>query len=816
MNNTTARLVILVAACLPVACWSAGEYSSDPGHRSVVRTAELSQQTVGDPITVAVTLSNSESAAVRAFYYTDHVPQGLDVATVSVTVDGTAATGYLYEVGYADEVFPGAVPHRWILETPPDLTESLPVTSTCTIVYTLTSSTEGSYALPGYTWVGYDAAAALGVFGYETDPPTFEFVSAGSGTGTVHVDVTPDAGAWTVIDGAGGDHSGTGDATLTDIPVGTIQIAYDPLVGYRPPPDSSQTLTMGGVITFAGIYTYAAPIAVITSPADHYDLASSSQIVVTGTAQNGDGDPSDFLWVLDRTEQPLPCDTWVVLATGTDNVVDGTLALWPHHYGLAPGEYVCRLRCTNEYGASSVERTFENNLDVPAEPSSPVPPSGAQHITSLDALSWQWSTLAHHSDLYLWLSDEPRPDEPTAADLVVGSWPVPGPLGPYTEYLWQVVAVNGAGTTEGPVWSFTTDDPTPPTVPGRPVPQCAFVTSASYPAGRYYAMEPGVAFVWSAAYDQESGVDTYHVRAGTVPESADLYDGDVGNVVTCFVPADAGHVVYARVAARNGDGAWSGYGPTSPAVNVLAAGADHDVDGLTTSDELDVYNTDPTEADTDGDQLLDGYEVTVALTDPTTPDTDGDGVPDGEEDPDGDGYTTLDECRAGRDPRDPLSRPSKLRMTDALGSSVTSYVIGRGSIYVEVDQPTQNKDGLAVDTLTVTIGNAATGDSETVVLTETDVSSGVFFSETGLPTRPSAQSLPNDGTLQSQTDSLVRATYIDPDVPEDTVTEFAHLKRIPIRIYQTPSGTLRAALVLSILMMFTAWMLMWRRHRPGP
>ncbi len=81
---------------------------------------------------------------------------------------------------------------------------------------------------------------------------------------------------------------------------------------------------------------------------------------------------------------------------------------------------------------------------------------------------------------------------------------------------------------------------------------------------------------------------------------------------------------------------------------------DSDGDGLTDSEETNIYKTDPNNPDTDGDGLLDGEEVHVYKTDPLNPDTDGDGLKDGAEvhkyktnplnpDTDADGLTDGDE-----------------------------------------------------------------------------------------------------------------------------------------------------------------------------
>ena len=90
---------------------------------------------------------------------------------------------------------------------------------------------------------------------------------------------------------------------------------------------------------------------------------------------------------------------------------------------------------------------------------------------------------------------------------------------------------------------------------------------------------------------------------------------------------------------------------------------DSDSDGL---NDLEEYqnNTDPTASDTDNDGLNDGEEINNYSTNPCSGDTDSDGLPDGWEvlyglnplvndagmDPDGDGYTNLEEYQKGKNP----------------------------------------------------------------------------------------------------------------------------------------------------------------------
>jgi hypothetical protein len=118
---------------------------------------------------------------------------------------------------------------------------------------------------------------------------------------------------------------------------------------------------------------------------------------------------------------------------------------------------------------------------------------------------------------------------------------------------------------------------------------------------------------------------------------------------------------------------------------------DTDNDGITDTDELQIYGTEPNIADTDGDGLndgsevaywgvdwnadpdedqinnlldydsdndglSDGVEVNILGTDPSLTDSDGNGILDGNEDNDGDGFTNAEETICGSDPADPNSK----------------------------------------------------------------------------------------------------------------------------------------------------------------
>jgi hypothetical protein len=95
-----------------------------------------------------------------------------------------------------------------------------------------------------------------------------------------------------------------------------------------------------------------------------------------------------------------------------------------------------------------------------------------------------------------------------------------------------------------------------------------------------------------------------------------------------------------------------------------AVAEDGDCDGLSDTEEVDTWGTDPDDADSDDDGLSDGDEVLTGSTDPNDADSDDDGLSDGDEvnsygtdpndsDTDDDGLSDGDEVLTwGTDPND--------------------------------------------------------------------------------------------------------------------------------------------------------------------
>ena len=74
--------------------------------------------------------------------------------------------------------------------------------------------------------------------------------------GTVIIDVEPNSAAWTLTDGDGAEHAGTGDTTLADLPTGAVAITWSPLPAYNLPDPNPNTFVLekGATVRVTGAY----------------------------------------------------------------------------------------------------------------------------------------------------------------------------------------------------------------------------------------------------------------------------------------------------------------------------------------------------------------------------------------------------------------------------------------------------------------------------------------------------------------------------------------------------------------------------------
>ncbi len=83
-------------------------------------------------------------------------------------------------------------------------------------------------------------------------------------TGDVNVAVSPSTATWSVKDGDGATHTGSGVKTLSAIPTGSISITYNAVQGYATPNVQTETLLRGGTVNFSATYQPQAGTVVLS------------------------------------------------------------------------------------------------------------------------------------------------------------------------------------------------------------------------------------------------------------------------------------------------------------------------------------------------------------------------------------------------------------------------------------------------------------------------------------------------------------------------------------------------------------------------
>lgn len=137
--------IVLLASC--------SNYSSMTGV-TVSRSISGTSLAVGQTATLSIILSNSTDHPLEDVYFAEHIPEGLEVESLSVEVDGNDYSGQLQEeTGAVDEIWAGCIPYRLLLRTVQS-PEILGVDSTCRVTMVLRANAGGVYDLGRNNWFG--------------------------------------------------------------------------------------------------------------------------------------------------------------------------------------------------------------------------------------------------------------------------------------------------------------------------------------------------------------------------------------------------------------------------------------------------------------------------------------------------------------------------------------------------------------------------------------------------------------------------------------------------------------------------------------
>jgi hypothetical protein len=161
-----------------------------------------------------------------------------------------------------------------------------------------------------------------------------------------------------------------------------------------------------------------------------------------------------------------------------------------------------------------------------------------------------------------------------------------------------------------------------------------------------------VSLAWNA--NQEADLAGYRIHYGTTSKIYQ-YNVDVGNFTSCTISKlEEGKTYYFAATAYDTQSNESDY--SKEAAYTIPV-TDTDGDGISDSDEINVYRTDPEKMDTDGDGIDDGEELNYWGKN-WNADNDYDNIINIlDQDSDNDTYTDGFEVSKGYDPSDPESYP---------------------------------------------------------------------------------------------------------------------------------------------------------------
>ena len=180
----------------------------------------------------------------------------------------------------------------------------------------------------------------------------------------------------------------------------------------------------------------------------------------------------------------------------------------------------------------------------PATPSAPNPADAATAVSTVPTLTWTASGAATYDVFFgtvnpppFWIGNKTNASFTPACECGEG---VPQPLTHNTTYFWKIVARNAAGTTTGPVWSFTTVGDVPQGL------------SSPSPADGATGVATNATLTWSAP-----GATSYDISFGTTNPPPQVTSGSATALYT--PPTMATSTVYFwQVVARNSDGTTTG------------------------------------------------------------------------------------------------------------------------------------------------------------------------------------------------------------------------------------------------------------------
>jgi phospholipase D-like protein len=240
----------------------------------------------------------------------------------------------------------------------------------------------------------------------------------------------------------------------------------------------------------------------------------------------------------------------------------------------------------------SVAVTAAGGGSAPGTPTSPSPASGAAGVSTSQTLTWS-STGATSYDVKFGTANPPP--EVTTGQASASYAPSATAAG--TQYFWQIVAHNSAGTTTGPVWSFTTAAALPSPWLNQDVGAVGVTGSTSFSGGVFTVKGAG-GDIWGSAdgfqfaYQPLSGDGQIVTRVITVQstntnaKAGVMFRGDLtaGSAHVILDVEPSGNIEFMTRSTSGGQTSWLAGATGAPPVWLKLVRSGSTVTGFTSAD----------------------------------------------------------------------------------------------------------------------------------------------------------------------------------------------------------------------------------------
>jgi len=211
-----------------------------------------------------------------------------------------------------------------------------------------------------------------------------------------------------------------------------------------------------------------------------------------------------------RPSSATSCDVWFGPSGNMTKVLSATTATTYDPPSLVHSTvYQWRIDTKNAAGTTTGDVWQFTTVTPPAAPTTPTPANGATDVARNQDISWNACARATSYRVYFSTSlaavEQKQSSALQSPDVTTTSWDT-GLLGVNVTYYWRIIAINEAGSVDGPVWNFITGTPViaDPVIRNYKKRLCALAANAANPNRFYYSNDnvpPTMSYVTLSALD---------------------------------------------------------------------------------------------------------------------------------------------------------------------------------------------------------------------------------------------------------------------------------------------------------------------------